>query len=380
MNFNFDEKINNFLKIIAKNAQAQNKRVFFVGGIVRDNILNVDTFDIDILFEGNAIEFAKSLNDDIEIKSIHQDFCTVKVIYQNLEIDIASSRTEKYPYSGCLPVLDEVGVTIEKDVLRRDFSVNSLYAQILLKDDELSFELVDLVGGIDDIKSKTLRVLHNRSYIDDPTRILRGVGFKYRFDFDFSKNDINLIQNYLSNIDYSNMSIDRVEKVLKKLFELEQQDDIFNYIAINNLHSIFNSSSVNIDCSLISKIISDFNLNLYQKAELYMQILSNPQVIMRYYCDILDSYKGFKKFDLSNLAYYYYKTLDKNVLEYLKVKDVKLKISGDDLIGRGVEQGKQIGEILDYILKEKLNNPNQYLTKNDELKLIQNRFPHLKKI
>ena len=221
MNFKFDEKINNFLKIIAKNAQAQNKRVFFVGGIVRDNIINVDTSDIDILFEGNAIEFAKSLNDDIEIKSIHQDFCTVKVIYQNLEIDIASSRTEKYPYSGCLPVLDEVGVTIEKDVLKRDFSVNSLYAQILLKDDELSFELVDLVNGVEDIKNKTLRVLHNRSYIDDPTRILRGIGFKYRFGFDFSENDIKLIQNYLSDIDYSNMSIDRVEKVLRKLFQLE---------------------------------------------------------------------------------------------------------------------------------------------------------------
>ena len=125
MKFIFNDKLNNFLKIITKNAQKQNIRVFFVGGIVRDYLLNAKTLDLDLLVEGNAIEFAKSLPDEISINSIHKDFCTVKVGYQDLEIDIASSRTESYPYSGCLPVVDEVGVSIEKDVLRRDFSVNS---------------------------------------------------------------------------------------------------------------------------------------------------------------------------------------------------------------------------------------------------------------
>ena len=175
MEFKFDKRIENFLKIILKNAQKIGLRVFFVGGIVRDNILNIKTSDIDILVLGNAIEFAKKLPDEIKIASFHKDFCTVKVEYDNLQIDIASSRTELYPYSGCLPVLDSVGVSLEDDVLRRDFTVNSLYCELKLVNNVITYELIDLINGLADIKNKTLKVLHKKSYIDDPTRILRGL-------------------------------------------------------------------------------------------------------------------------------------------------------------------------------------------------------------
>ena len=67
MKFKFDKRIENFLKIILKNAQKIGLRVFFVGGIVRDNILNIKTSDIDILVLGNAIEFAKNLPDEIKV-------------------------------------------------------------------------------------------------------------------------------------------------------------------------------------------------------------------------------------------------------------------------------------------------------------------------
>ena len=137
MNFKFSEKINNFLKIILKNALSQNIRVFFVGGIVRDNILNIPTFDIDLLITDNAIEFAKKLPQEVKINSIHKDFCTAKIQYDNIEIDIASSRSENYPHSGCLPVLNEIGIPIEKDVLRRDFSINSIYCELTLENNNI---------------------------------------------------------------------------------------------------------------------------------------------------------------------------------------------------------------------------------------------------
>ena len=273
MNFNFSDNINDFLKIIAKNAQAQSKRVFFVGGIVRDKILGVDTFDIDLLFEGNAIEFAKKLPPEIQIKSLHKDFCTAKVVYQNIEIDIASSRTENYPYSGCLPVLDEVGVAIEKDVLRRDFSVNSLYAQIKLIGNELKFELIDLVNGLEGIENKTLKVLHKKSYIDDPTRIIRGLGFKHRFGFDFSQVDKDLIANYLSKIDYSNMSHDRNLKVFKKVLELKFQDEIFKEIINKKYYKLINPDELNLSFKKIEEITKTFDLSIKQKAEFYFELL-----------------------------------------------------------------------------------------------------------
>ena len=73
LNFNFDDNVNRFLKIIAKSASVQNIRVFFVGGAVRDNFLNIDVKDVDILIEGSAIEFARTLPDCIKLKSLQED-------------------------------------------------------------------------------------------------------------------------------------------------------------------------------------------------------------------------------------------------------------------------------------------------------------------
>ena len=96
MYFNLDDRLNDFLKIIVKNAQIQNVRVFFVGGIVRDHLL--DSFsneivnqDVDIILNTNAIKFIQRLHGKIKIKSIHKDFATVKIQYEGMEIDIAST-------------------------------------------------------------------------------------------------------------------------------------------------------------------------------------------------------------------------------------------------------------------------------------------------
>ena len=374
MKFEFNAKINNFLKIILKNAQSQNLRVFFVGGIVRDKILNIPTMDIDLLLLGNAIEFSSTLPPEIKIKSIHKDFCTVKLQYYGVEIDIASSRTEIYPYSGCLPQLNEIGVSLEKDVSRRDFSINSLYCELKLDNNEIFYSLIDLVGGLSDIENKTLRVLHKKSYIDDPTRIIRGLGFKYRFEFDFSDYDKTLITQYLDKIDYSNMSIDRNKKVIKQVLNTSFQEKIFHEIVENKYYKILNFQDLNVDFELISEIFDRFTLDMISMSELYLKILLNEEVTLLKPASLLEIYKNFSKFDEISLAYYFYKTNDKNVFEFLEIKNINLLISGRDLIKAGYKQGSYIGEILDSLFCEKLNNPLNFKDKKSELNWVLKNF------
>lgn len=374
MNFVFNNKIENFLKIILKNALSQNLRVFFVGGIVRDKILGIPTFDIDLLLLGNAIEFSKKLPSDIKIKSIHEDFCTVKLQYDNIEIDIASSRKEKYPFSGCLPVVEKIGVSLEEDVSRRDFSINSLYCELKLFNNDIKYEFVDLVNGLEDIKNKTLKVLHKKSYIDDPTRIIRGLGFKYRFDFDFSKQDCNLISEYLKNIDYSNMSIDRNIKVIKKVLNSKNQTEIFNEIVEKKYYKIINPSELKVDFNLINNIFEFLKLDMVVMSELYLKILLNEEVQKLNLKTLVDIYKTFMKYSLVDLAYYYYKTTGEAVLKYFEIKDITLNLTGGDLIKEGFKQGLIIGNILDELLNEKLNNPLLYPNKKAELNWVLKSF------
>ena len=374
MNFNFDDKINNFLKIILKNALKLDYRVFFVGGIVRDKILNVPTYDIDLLLMGNAIEFSQSLPSEINVKSVHSDFGTVKLEYCGVEIDIASSRAEIYPNSGCLPVVDKIGVEIQEDVLRRDFTVNSLYCKLKVVNDEVKYELIDLVDGVKDIKNKTLRVLHAKSYIDDPTRILRGVGFKYRFGFEFSECDNLLIKEYLSNIKYDNMSYDRNIKVLKYVLSSNFQDEVFTEIVEKKYYKIINHDDLEVNLEYVFDVCKKFNLDFEQKKQFYISILLNNAVEKKSFKTILDIYKYFIKFNFNELVYYFYKTKDKNVFEFIKIRDIKLNINGDDLIQLGFKQGRQIGEILDKILLRKLEKPSFFTNKQDEMTWIKNNF------
>ena len=154
--------------------ELKHKNLYYIGGIVRDMILGKDSFDVDITFVGNAIEFAQTIK-DAEVLQINDAFGTVKIKLQEKEIDLASTRNEIYPKPGHLPVVTEIGCSLKKDVLRRDFTINTLAKSLE------SGEIIDYLGGVEDIKSGTIRVLHDKSFIDDPTRIIRALKFSVRF-------------------------------------------------------------------------------------------------------------------------------------------------------------------------------------------------------
>lgn len=155
-------------------------RAYVVGGLVRDLILGQKNPDIDIVIEGSAIrvaeKIAESTGADIDT---YEQFDTAVLIFNNgLRIDFASTRTEYYETPGALPQVRKSG--IYADLSRRDFSINAIAMSISRKD---FGALVDVVGGLKDIEKGIIRVLHSLSFIEDPTRILRGIRFARKFGF-----------------------------------------------------------------------------------------------------------------------------------------------------------------------------------------------------
>ena len=200
----------------------QESNLYYVGGVVRDGILGVPSFDTDYCYQGNAIEFAK--NQGLNIIKENSAFGTVRVLYEGKEIDIASTRCETYPRKGHLPQVEKIGCPLDEDVKRRDFTINAIAKRTT------DGEIIDFTGGIRDIEAKKLRVLHYKSFIDDPTRIVRGLKFAIRFGFELDEKTKELQEEYLCNINYD-MSYHRLKKELVETFSLNKQEALDKFVA-----------------------------------------------------------------------------------------------------------------------------------------------------
>ena len=192
----------------------KNDNLYYVGGVVRDELIMQKSLDIDYCYEGNAIEFAHA--NGLNIIRENSKFGTVRVELNDAEIDIASTRTEAYPRKGHLPKIKEIGCSLEEDLRRRDFTINAMAKRTT------DNELIDYFGGKEDIKNKLLRVLHKDSFIDDPTRIIRALKFSVRFGFELEEGTKKLQDEYLANINYD-ISWHRLKKELVETFSLNSQ-------------------------------------------------------------------------------------------------------------------------------------------------------------
>jgi tRNA nucleotidyltransferase (CCA-adding enzyme) len=154
--------------------------VYLVGGTVRDILLSEPNFDVDIAVEGDAIELARRLAEALDGRvRAHTKFGTAVVVYGDEDrIDVVTARTEFYDAPASLPSVEHA--TIREDLFRRDFTINAM--AVSLKGDDFG-RLVDPFNGRRDLEAKTIRVLHNLSFIDDPTRIFRAIRYESRYGF-----------------------------------------------------------------------------------------------------------------------------------------------------------------------------------------------------
>lgn len=162
---------------------------YLVGGPVRDLLLGENVVDLDLLVESKSEEFARELAHRCGAAvTAFPQFLTWKLVGSPLgAVDIATSRREAYAAPGALPAVD--AAPLSEDLTRRDFSINAIAMSLA------DGSLVDPAGGREDIERRIIRVLHDRSFVDDPTRIYRAFRFAARFSFTLEERTAELLES-----------------------------------------------------------------------------------------------------------------------------------------------------------------------------------------
>jgi tRNA nucleotidyltransferase (CCA-adding enzyme) len=195
--------------------------VYLVGGTVRDILLGERSFDVDIAVEGDAIALAQALADALGGRvRAHEKFGTAVVIYGEAErVDVVTARTEFYDAPAALPTVEHA--SIREDLFRRDFTINAM--AVSLKGADLG-RLVDPFAGRRDLESKTVRVLHNLSFIDDPTRIFRAIRYENRYGFRMDEHTLRLARGTIEMGLVGDLSSARLRDELIALLEEGELD------------------------------------------------------------------------------------------------------------------------------------------------------------
>jgi tRNA nucleotidyltransferase (CCA-adding enzyme) len=188
----------------AVRAAAGEDEVYLVGGAVRDLLLGCGRADIDLVVVGDAAALAARLGAE---PREHERFATAKAQLDGHEVDLATARTEAYPHPGALPEV-EPAASIEEDLARRDFTINALAAPLRGEP-----QLIDPHGGREDLEAGLLRALHERSFVDDPTRALRAARYAARFGFELEPETERLLRA----TDLGTVSADRRRAELLRL-------------------------------------------------------------------------------------------------------------------------------------------------------------------
>lgn len=238
-------------------ASVRGERVFVIGGIVRDLLMGgtIGDYDLDIVVEGDGLAFARALREELGCSlREHQSFMTAKLTAPFVEvegegvflteIDIATARVEQYAKPGALPTVRPA--PIEQDLWRRDFSTNAialpleLFAQYranTLSLAQLSQRIVDPCAGLKDLQNGTLRVLHPRSFIDDPTRLFRAVRYAVRLSFHFDMETLAAFVDAVNGGALATLSPRRVWNEVVTAFDEELASEVIQEFADRGLFS-----------------------------------------------------------------------------------------------------------------------------------------------
>lgn len=271
------------LEKISITAFKMNLPIYLVGGFARDLLLNSASLDLDFVVEGDAIQLAQTLGNELGGRVIsHKKFGTAKWLIAEIReistsdleneakrnfgklpssIDLISARTEYYEKPTALPTVKTSSIKL--DLLRRDFTINTMAIRI---DGNHFGDLYDYWGGHADLKKGLVRVLHSLSFVDDPTRVLRAVRFEQRFGFTIEERTLELLSQAINLL--SEVSGDRIRHELDQILEEKRATSIFKRMQqlgiLEQIHPHFTwdqSNSENLDNFLGKEIPDEWGIN-----------------------------------------------------------------------------------------------------------------------
>lgn len=283
------------LKEIGETASRIHMPVYLIGGIVRDILLDKPNYDIDIVAEGNGIELANRMmethgGDVVE----HENFGTATWnTPSGLSIDMVSSRLEYYEQPAALPEVETS--VLGDDLQRRDFTINAMAIRL---NAEAFGELIDPFGGQNDLREKRIKILHNMSFVEDPTRIFRAVRFEQRFEFSMDEQTEKLALESIDKVIH--LSPQRINEEMIRLFTEGKPQEVIRRLFELNVWQQFGVNENQLEASVATAENLEHIYNEQVRKISNLQIAEKPSwfnyFLLPFYCN--DSLYAAEKFTL----------------------------------------------------------------------------------
>ena len=412
------KKIRKLLWQAGQVAERAGYKAFIVGGFVRDLLLEIENLDIDLVIEGDGISFAAQFAEEVGGKlRRHKEFGTaVLTLADGFKLDIATSRREFYAQPAALPRVEPA--SLREDVSRRDFTVNTMAIDLNLAN---FGNLIDFFGGQADIKEKKVRVLHNQSFIEDPTRIFRAIRFEQRYGFTMEDKTQKLIEEALKNHLLQRLSGQRIReeliqileedkpgKAIQRMQELgvlktihpkmeldeEKKEKLDHLVDIFARFEIFFEEKIKRWLIRLLLLLEDLNESEVEEfCQRYRFNKEERDSILKGRREAGGIVKKLKTSQSLNPSFIYYllwplseevllfaiaktreKRVEKRIFHYLsKLKGTKIQVDGNDLKRMGYKPSPKFTQILEEIKKARLDG--RVGTKAEEIKYIRDNFP-----
>ena len=385
---NINEKIKNQLsanqnlavKFIANVAEMHSAKAFLVGGVVRDIILNKKIHDIDIAVESDPNLMFESLKNSEQFQIVSMsEFGVVKGVFDDVEIDIAMTRKEAYLSPGALPKVF-LKTEIDVDLLRRDFSINALAVSLNSK---TWGEVIDVSNSLEDLENGVIKILHPNSFIDDPTRIFRAIKYANRLNMKISKCTYENMYKSIENVNL--LSGKRIANEILSIFQEDNFENILNHQIMimifekfefhladrNTLQDLENIKNICINDENMWWVFISSHFNYLDREKFSNRLdlkTKNHKAIMDFTTvERMDT--NLQKEDL----YKYLNMIPKNILEISKklleeksilqieifqsiLLDLETIIDGKSILELGVNEGPEIGRVLNCLTMKIVNN------------------------
>jgi tRNA nucleotidyltransferase (CCA-adding enzyme) len=329
---------------IARVREAATEPVFLVGGAIRDSLADFRVDDIDLVIEGDPRSLVERLDPEARF---NDRFGTATLLIDGSPVDVATARTETYARPGALP--DVSPGSLEDDLIRRDFTINAMAIGI-----GEEAELVDPLGGVTDLKSGVLRVLHDKSFEDDPTRALRAARYAARFGFDLEPKTAELMMA----VNLGSISRDRVENELRLI---AREDNALEALRLARLWGLVDFEEERLDLAeaAIELVeVEPWREEAPREAVILEAIFGGLERAGELTAEPAGPWEAFRLArGRSPLELVLGRVLGASWLDRWQ-RDwrwVELEITGADLLAAGVPEGPRVGEGLDAAMEAKLN-------------------------